>query len=32
MNLIALKLEHLPYLSVLERTENKVLCRYSQMD
>ncbi len=29
INLIALKLEHTPNLSVTERTENKVLCRYS---
>ncbi len=28
MNLIALKMEHLPNLTVLERTENKVTCRF----
>jgi hypothetical protein len=28
MNLIALKMEHLPSLTVVERTENKVTCRY----
>lgn len=30
INLIALKLDHLPNLSVTERTENKVICRYSR--
>lgn len=28
INLVALKLEHLPNLTVTERTENKVVCRY----
>jgi len=32
MNLIALKLDHLPYLTVVERTENRVLCRYFKAD
>ncbi len=30
INLVALKLEHLPNLTVTERTENKVICRYSR--
>ncbi|MBU1881397.1 hypothetical protein KKA08_05140, partial [bacterium] len=32
MNLIALKLEHLPYLTVVERTENRAVCRYFNAD
>lgn len=30
INIIAFKLDHLPNLSVIERTENKVVCRYSR--
>ncbi|MFH1862100.1 MAG: flagellar assembly protein T N-terminal domain-containing protein [bacterium] len=32
INLVALKLEHLPNLSVTERTENQVICRYSSVE
>jgi len=30
VNLIALKLDHLPNLAVIERTESKVVCRYAR--
>jgi|GEM_PF-2562808 len=32
INLVALKLEHLPGLTVTDRSENKVICRYSRQD
>lgn len=31
INLVALKIDHLPNLSVTERTENKVVCRFSRL-
>ena len=31
INLVALKVDHLPYLSVTERSANQVICRYSRI-